>query len=728
MAEFIATTNIDRFVGKEDDDYFYFTRKFMASADEVDGGGGTNAVVLWNDTASIWKVSSLDWPKISNIQGIALVSRNTDGYDQQGFNLTFDNTFFKMNKVSQFTIDAYRIGLDYGRLQLNASTVTNMSFDIYGSSGYYFDDLGEQPSYDFLRTGSRDDRFIYYANSLAQDGIDGGEGTDTILLVGAGRTTSKNGKETTDPKGVSTLDGIKNIEKVVVTDLSAGQTRAIDFGYGGVSRARNTIIIETNSNYGTDKAAAPVDGKLIVDGSGIKSILSRLYVKGGNGADLMIGGAADDRLFGGDGNDTLVNGYGSDRLSGGRGNDTFFSEVNSFHMGYEFLGGVTGKLGVGEMYGGEGDDVFYFGLPYETSRLNVSVLSGGTGTDTLRLGSRSTPKDIFDSVAVSGIEVVDLENVFSNFTLSLKFIQKNHDKNGILWIQNIEGMTGGIITIDASAATDARYSVHIAVRSPGSELLTGGAGDDIFDYSLVTSRYLEKHAKSGLTVGDVITGGGGYDKILVPEGRKTGLGSKVTGVEELRIVNKSTAGDTTEIGLANFKAITVNGSGLSANDSLIAQGSFTDGGHFYQARASILIISGKGDDILSGGRANDKLRGGDGDDVLTGNKGADRLAGGKGSDQFVFAAVSDSLPKSGGRDVITDFKQSEGDKIHFLHEGPIAYSFIGSNAFHGKAGEVRSATSNGKTYIHLDEDGDGITDMSIMLIGKMPLTQNDFIL
>lgn len=730
MAEFIGTKGNDRFVGGKEDDLFYFTPKLMASTDQIDGGTGTNTLVLWNDTASNWSVSATSWPKLSNIQGIALVSRNSDGYDTPGFKLTFDNTFFKMNKVSHFTVDAYWTGGDGGSLRLYASTVTNMSFDVYGSIGPYFDDLGEQPSYDVLRTGSKNDRFIYYANSLAQDSIDGGAGFDTILLVGAGHTTTKNGREKTDPVGFSSLEGIKNVEKVVVTNLSAGQTRVIDFGYGGVSQGRSTISIETNSNYGTGKVTTPVDGKLIIDGSGIKSTLSSLHVKGGNAADLMIGGAADDYLFGGDGNDTLVNGYGSDRLSGGRGNDTFFGKIDIYRIPYEFLGGVTGKLGNGEMYGGEGDDVFYFSLPYAESRLNVSVISGGTGTDTLRLQVRDIPKSIFDSVTISGIEVVDLESIVNTFTVSLQFLKKNHDENGRLWIQNQAGMKGGIVTIDASGVTDARYSVHIAVRSPGADLLTGGMGNDVFDYSLVSNKKMARTLASGLTAGDTITGGGGFDTILIQEGRKSTLGSKITGVEELKVVNTSASGEKTDIVLATVEAITINGSRLGANDSLLARGYFTDPntGRLYEAKAALHIIGGKGDDILSGGRANDTLHGGDGNDVLTGNKGADRLTGGKGADHFVFAGALDSLAAAAKQDTITDFKQSEGDKIQLVHEGSPAYSFIGSSAFHGKTGEVRSVVLDNKTYVQLDINGDSVADLEVVLMGKMTLTQNDFIL
>jgi Ca2+-binding RTX toxin-like protein len=701
MAEFTGTEGIDRFVGGSEDDYFYFFPGFMTPTDKVLGGGGDNALVLINDFAQPWKIFQTDWPTLSNIQGIALISRNTEGYDNAGFKLAFDNTFFRMNKVEQFTLDASRLDLDGGRLELGASTVTNMSFDIYGSMGRYAADDFVQDSYDDLRTGSKNDRFIYYANSLIDDKIDGGAGTDTIVLVGAGGTTTVNGKEKTAPNGFTTLTGVKNVEKIVVTDLSAGQSRTIDFGDSSRYVGRNAIEISTDRNYGTEKTPKAVDGKLIVDGSGIKSPLSMLDVTGGNAGDILTGGAANDRLSGGAGNDILSGGSGDDWLSGGAGNDVLMDDA-----------------GHDKMYGGEGNDVFRLSWQYWNPKYSTDLVSGGAGIDRIQISGRGVPADILDTMTVSGIEIIDFVENVTTFTVSQEFLTKNHDENGRLWIQNKAGMRGGTVTIDASGATDPEYWVHIAVRSPGEDVLSGGMGNDIFDYSRINKKLFSE--TSGLTTIDTITGGGGFDTILVLEGRKSMLSRKITGVEELKIVNTSVSGDKTNVVLATAEAITIDGSRLDANDSLVADG--------HAARASVQIIGGKGDDVLSGGRANDTLRGGDGEDALTGNKGADRLTGGKGADHFVFADASDSLPTAGARDVITDFKQSEGDKIHLLHEGSPPYSFVGASAFTGKVGEVRSFVSAGKSFVQLDVDGDGVADLGIILVGTMTLTQSDFIL
>ncbi|WP_079202870.1 retention module-containing protein [Pseudomonas sp. CC6-YY-74] len=73
------------------------------------------------------------------------------------------------------------------------------------------------------------------------------------------------------------------------------------------------------------------------------------------------------------------------------------------------------------------------------------------------------------------------------------------------------------------------------------------------------------------------------------------------------------------------------------------------------------ISGGAGQDTLIGGAGNDTLDGGTGNDILIGGTGDDILLGGTGADSFVWKAGDT------GRDVIKDFKASEGDRID-LHD------------------------------------------------------------
>ncbi len=705
MAYFYSTSGADKFVGGKEDDGFVFWSGYMSAGDKVDGGAGENALILVNDINQLWSVPATGWPVFSKVMGIALFSERYNGWVAGGFSLTFNDNAFKANGDMNFVIDASQLNTDGASLRLNASTVTTTSFDIFGSTG--------SNSEDNLRTGSKDDRFVYFADSLRSDVLDGGAGKDVIVLSGAG--------DETDPNGTSNLTHIKNIEDVVVTDLSAGQTRTIFFGYFGASQSRTEINITTNRNYGSTKAASAIDGRLVVDGSGIESKTSALTITSGNAGDLLAGGAGNDKLSGGKGDDVLIGGTGTDWLSGGQGNDLFLANVDLYKGDYQFMGGGRGTA---TMLGGDGDDTFEFGVDFFRIKTK-DVISGGAGSDKIKLWGAQVPWAMLDSPTIYGIEIIEIMGIGTSFSVSQHFLQKNHDENGQLRIQN-SASNWGTARIDASNLTDDQYSVHIVVRSRGAEILTGGMGDDIFDYRIIGT----KGSGLGLNSGDAINGGGGTDTILVADGRDSILGAQISNVEKVTIENRSAAGETTRMFIGTTGAISIDGRQLTADDTLIAQGQYKDPntGKASEAKASLSIIGGKGDDILTGGRAGDKLIGGDGDDILTGYKGLDRLTGGKGADHFVFRNADESTVAAIGRDVITDFHHGEGDKIQFLHDTATPYSFIKDSAFHGKVGEVRSFLYNGNTYVQLDSDGDGDADLGIALTGKITLTSADFLL
>ena len=90
-----------------------------------------------------------------------------------------------------------------------------------------------------------------------------------------------------------------------------------------------------------------------------------------------------------------------------------------------------------------------------------------------------------------------------------------------------------------------------------------------------------------------------------------------------------------------------------------------------------------------------------------------------GSDTFAF-----NLIEKGDR--ITDFNHAQGDKIDLLGiknaggTDSFDFTWVGSNAFSGAAGELRFA--NG--VLEADTNGDKIADLSIFVVGDA-LVQSD---
>ncbi|MFV0300851.1 MAG: M10 family metallopeptidase C-terminal domain-containing protein, partial [Paracoccus sp. (in: a-proteobacteria)] len=143
------------------------------------------------------------------------------------------------------------------------------------------------------------------------------------------------------------------------------------------------------------------------------------------------------------------------------------------------------------------------------------------------------------------------------------------------------------------------------------------------------------------------------------------------------------------------------------------------------------VNGGRGNDVLAGDAQNNVLRGRGGNDILVGGAGHDRLEGGAGADTFRFARVDSHF------DRVVDFDRAEGDRIDLSRidadpsrTGDQAFSFIGGEKFHGRAGELRVVEGDGRARFALDADGDRIADLHVYLLTDEPLnlTEADFIL
>ncbi len=101
------------------------------------------------------------------------------------------------------------------------------------------------------------------------------------------------------------------------------------------------------------------------------------------------------------------------------------------------------------------------------------------------------------------------------------------------------------------------------------------------------------------------------------------------------------------------------------------------------------------------------------------------LTGGAGEDTFVFsrASHSDTLANA---DHITDFVI--GEDLIDLSGFAGTLSFIGSGLYSNTAGEVRVATVGADSRVRIDVDGDGATDVNIVIEGVTGLTALDFLL
>jgi Ca2+-binding RTX toxin-like protein len=175
---------------------------------------------------------------------------------------------------------------------------------------------------------------------------------------------------------------------------------------------------------------------------------------------------------------------------------------------------------------------------------------------------------------------------------------------------------------------------------------------------------------------------------------------------------------------------TIEGINLSVYDLRIAASTYSTYDDF-----ALLKSAFSGNDQIYGGRGDDLLEGFGGNDKLVGGLGADDLFGGAGADTFVFRSITDSKVAWSGRDVIYDFSKAQRDRIDLSVidantrvAGNQAFSFIGTKAFDGKAGELRYEKVGSYTHIYGDVNGDKKADFAITLKGLHTLAASDFLL
>ena len=255
----------------------------------------------------------------------------------------------------------------------------------------------------------------------------------------------------------------------------------------------------------------------------------------------------------------------------------------------------------------------------------------------------------------------------------------------------------------------------------GNNLLQGGNGGDTLD---------------GAEGNDILRGNRGNDTFLFSEGN-----DDITGGKGIDTLDYATAGDNATIdltaGTASIDGKTdqlhgiENADGSAEADSILGSGQ----NNVLKGLGGGDTIEGRnGNDTVRGGNGDDDLNGGNGNDIVDGGPGVDILRGGTGDDLFDFNNAGDSGVGGGNRDQIVDFNRVDdlmdlaGIDADTGTGGNQAFSFIGTNAFTGTAGELRFVNQGTQTRVLGDVDGDGAADFEVLLVQGMNLAAGDFIL
>jgi len=603
-----------------------------------------------------------------------------------------------------------------------------LSYDIEGVVGSTLADSISDAGYNYYGVNNRFD------GGAGNDTLNGGSGDDT--LIGGAGNDQLNG-------GLGDFD---------VADYS-----------------KSTVAISGSLTTGsiTVKLPTPETDTL----TGIEGVIGTNYadsIIGGATNDSLVGGAANDTLNGSSGNDTLVGGTGIDSLVGGAGDDVFYMDnlsdviVESSGGGVDTVyvdiaSGITGNKSFGEVdkinligdaslsiTGGSVANEITGGLGNDTlnggTNVGADTLNGGGGVDWLSYaghvsGVTGTLNDAY-TYKIDGDAVSNFENVV-----------------GSSYADAITGDSYNNV-IDGGAGNDTLYG------GSGDDTLKGGAGVDLLDgdYGVDTVSYahLSTAIAADLNTG-VVTNSEGNDTLVEVEhviGTSAAdsiqwVPNTSTSYTYTDLILEGGAGNDTLTGSEGDDTL-VGGAG---NDILNGGGTSTyyvDIADYSSSTSAVTVNLGSGTatgtaigtDSLSsiegviGSNSADKLTGSAGQaDYLTGGLGADTLDGGVDSftDYFVFNTLNDS--KGSTYDTINNFVHA-GYYVDVLKLTAIdanttdtydsSFSFIGTSAFTGTAGELRYAKSSTDTFVYADVNGDKLSDLTIKLVGLHDLTTSNF--
>ncbi|WP_262273247.1 hypothetical protein [Microvirga yunnanensis] len=284
------------------------------------------------------------------------------------------------------------------------------------------------------------------------------------------------------------------------------------------------------------------------------------------------------------------------------------------------------------------------------------------------------------------------------------------------------------------------------------DTLSGGAGHDVL---------------TGDAFGNILNGGGGTDTVIAGSSFSlaalaevenltasgsagvsltgNGLANMLTGNAGANRLDGGAGADVLSGGAGDDTYVTdgldtIHEAAGGGTDTVITGSSFSlaafaevENLSAAEGTAGLALTGNALANMLTGNAGANRLSGGAGADVLTGGLGQDSLTGGAGKDVFAFDDRDTGAAKSRA-DVVTDFSGRQGDRLDLRavdantkRAGDQAFSFIGTKAF-SKAGQVRTETVKGATYVLLNTDNDKAAEAVIKLKGALDLHKGWFVL
>ncbi len=371
------------------------------------------------------------------------------------------------------SVDIARVGTIAGDDVINGDGRNEHIFGLAGNDtlngGDGNDSLDGGAGADVLNAGAGND--VVFADNL-DTGIDGGTGIDQVNFV-----STANFINPVFVNNVEVVFGSSANDYIIVGTASQG--------------------VEMHGGDGNDMLSGGAFGDTIFGDAG------RDFLFGGGGDDTIHGGAGDDVLRGDAGTDTLIGGDGDDTYNidtadtivetatGGTA-DTVYATFNytlhdnveravAISTGVQSLTGnssdnwLLGNSATNTLQGGEGADLLYGygGDDYLIGDAGVDSLIGGIGNDVYVVQD-------------------ELDVIFENADEGLDVVITSADHSLDANVEYIHSTGAGNINLTGNELHNGIYGNagnNVLFGGAGSDILSGGTGFDIAEYDGLASLY-----------------------------------------------------------------------------------------------------------------------------------------------------------------------------------------------------------------------------------------------
>jgi Ca2+-binding RTX toxin-like protein len=592
----------------------------LTSIDQIDGGGGTDTVLLQQGD-----LSDLAWAPLTSVEAVVTNGEVTLGPNAQAAGI---------NNVQ--TSDAGNSALTL------ATGYTNDAFTYTGQASNF-------STIDFQNLAAGTNMRVTLDPSLV--------GNNTLTMASL---------QAEDSDGAVT-GGISNVDdEGTLLRSSTDATMVFDVrGTDGTSYGNYSEVILGTTADDTVTAGAG-ENVFVVGGSGADTLTGDAgadHLDGGAGADSLVSAAGNDASVGGAGNDSITSTTGNDTLAGGDGNDVIDGGAGEDDLdGDAGNDSITVGAGSDNAAGGAGNDTIVMGAGFGSD-----TIAGGDGSDLITTDAVGTSGDALFA-NTTGVETLTFTTAGTN-TLGT-----NADTAGIATVNLVGGaaetvaaatytsaltvnLTGAQnVSVTTGAGNDTIAGDTTANGFDGSDTINGGAGNDTLslqtdvatiDFDSVTN--IESVVLAGDTTGAdaiavtvaAITTQTAADTVAIDA---SGLQSDASGTDTFTLSNTGTDAAT---------AFNVTG---SANADNITTGDNADTINADAIAVTVAAITTQtAADTVAADAGNDEINGEAGNDSITVGAGSDNADGGAGNDTIVMGANfgSDTIAGGDGSDLIT---------------------------------------------------------------------------